>query len=72
MNTVLYNILNQIRSISILLYPVMPESTSKVLDILGIEKKDRILKSIENSKFLKQGSIIKKSDILFKKIENEN
>ena len=72
MNTVLYNILNQIRSISILLYPVMPESTSKVLDILGIEKKDRSLKSIENSKFLKQGSVIKKSDILFKKIENEN
>ena len=72
MNAVLYNILNQIRSITILLYPVIPESASKVLDILGVEKKERNLKSIENSKFFKSGRIIKKSDILFKKIENDN
>ena len=72
MATVLYNILNQIRSISILLYPIIPESTSKVLDILGVDKKERNLKSIENVKFLKSGNIIKQSEILFKKIENDN
>ena len=72
MNAVLYNILNQIRSITILLYPVIPESANKVLDTLGVEKKERNLKSIENSKFFKSGRIIKKSDILFKKIENDN
>jgi len=72
MATILYNILNQIRSISILLYPVIPESASKVLDTLGIEKNERNLKSIENSKFLKPGKFIKKLNILFKKIENDN
>ncbi len=72
MATILYNILNQIRSISILLYPVIPESASKVLDALGIEKNERNLKSIENSKFLKPGKLIKKLNILFKKIEDDN
>ena len=35
MNTVLYNILNQIKSISILLYPIMPDSTNKILKSIG-------------------------------------
>ena len=69
MNTVLYVILNQIRSISILLYPIIPISTTKVLDTLTIEKSQRNIKSIENSTFLKDGGLIKKFDILFKKIE---
>ena len=72
MNTVLYVILNQIRSISILLYPIIPISTSKVLDAFGIDKNERQIKSIENSSFLKPGVLIKKTDILFKKIENDN
>ena len=72
MNTVLYNILNQIRSISILLHPVIPDSTSKALDILGIKKEDRVISKIANLKFLKPGNIIKKANILFKKIENDN
>ena len=72
MNIVLYNILNQIRSISILLSPIMPDSTNKVLDVLGVEKKERNLKSIENFQSLKSGANLKKIDILFKKIENDN
>ena len=72
MNTVLYNILNQIRSISILLYPIIPDSTNKTLDILGIKKEDRVISKIANLKFLKPGNIIKKANILFKKIENDN
>ena len=72
MNTVLYVVLNQIRSISILLYPIIPISTSKVLDAFGLDKNERQIKSIENSSFLKPGVLIKKTDILFKKIENDN
>ena len=67
MNIVLYNILNQIRSISILLSPIMPDSTNKVLDVLGVEKKERNLKSIENLKFLKPGKIIKKFVVFYVK-----
>ena len=72
MNTILYNILNQIRSISILLNPIIPNSSSKVLDALSIKKQDRKIDSIMNINYLKAGSIIKKSDILFKKIENDS
>ena len=72
MNTILYNILNQIRSISILLSPIIPDSTNKALDLLGVQKKDRYINMIKNITFLKPGSTIKKSEILFKKIENDN
>ena len=72
MNTILYTILNQIRSISILLYPIIPIATEKVLSTLSIEKTNINLESLKNIKTLKSGIILKKTDILFKKIENDN
>ena len=72
MNSVIYTILNQIRSIAILLSPVIPDSSNKILDTIGIEKKDRTLQKILDIKFLKSGNSIKKTNILFKKIENDN
>ncbi len=72
MNTIIYIILNQIKSISILLNPIMPQATNKILTTLGIKQEDRVLKTIENINFLKPGTVINKSEILFKKIENDN
>ena len=72
MNTILYTILNQIRSISILLYPIIPIATEKVLSTLSIEKTNINLESLKNIKTLKSGIKLKKTDILFKKIENDN
>ncbi len=72
MNSVIYTILNQIRSISILLSPIIPESSKKILDTLGINKKDIKIEKLNDINFLKSGTKIKKSDILFKKIENDN
>ena len=72
MNMVLYNILNQIRAISILLYPIIPSSAAKILDILNISQKDINLKTIENINFLVSGKELKKSNILFRKVENDN
>ena len=72
MNTILYTILNQIRSISILLYPIIPIATEKVLSTLSIEKTNISLESLKNIKTLKSGIKLKKTDILFKKIENDN
>ena len=37
MNAVIYTILNQIKSISILLYPVIPESSQKILNCLAYQ-----------------------------------
>ena len=72
MNTILYVILNQIRCISILLNPIIPIATQKVLEALSINKKYVNLNTIKNTELLKPGVVIKKTDILFKKIENDN
>ena len=71
MNTVLYCILNQIKSISILLYPIMPDSIEKTFKIMGLKKEDIALSNVEDLKMLKPGSSIKKGNILFKKIESD-
>ena len=72
MNSVIYTILNQIRSISILLSPIIPQSSNKILNIFNINDKDRTIKKILDLKFLKSGSKIKKTEILFKKVEDDN
>ena len=72
MNTILYVILNQIRSISVLLNPIIPKATEKVLSILSVEKTDIKIDSLKDPKKLKVGTILKKSDILFEKVENDN
>ena len=47
MNTILYTILNQIRSISILLNPIIPIATEKVLSTLSIEMTSINLESLK-------------------------
>ena len=66
-----YVSLELIRKISILLYPVMPQTTLKVLSIFSINEKQINFSSITDNKFLKEKMKISKLDILFKKI-NKN
>ena len=68
LNTIVYVALELIRKISILLFPIIPETSKKVLKIFNIEEKDIIFDSIKNNQILIPGSKIKKIDILFKKI----
>ena len=69
MNTVLYCTLNQIKSICILLHPIIPQSIEKILESIGIDKENILLKNIKNTSLLEVGYKIKKTNILFKKIE---
>ena len=69
MNTILYTIIEQIKNISILLNPIIPISTEKVLDTINISQKDILLENIKNNKILKNNFEIKNLNILFKKIE---
>ena len=69
MNTVLYCSLNQIKSICILLHPIIPQSIEKILESIGIDKENILLKNIKNTSLLEVGYKIKKTNILFKKIE---
>ena len=72
MNTILYTIVEQIKNISILLNPIMPISTKKVLDTINISDKDISIESIKKENILNHDKELKNLDILFKKIENDN
>jgi methionyl-tRNA synthetase len=42
MNTILFSIVLQIKNISILLSPIIPISSNKILDILNLKNEDQI------------------------------
>ena len=69
LNTIVYTALELIRKITILLYPVMPETSVKVLNIFNETENSIDFTSIDNNEILKKDLKINKLDILFKKIE---
>ena len=69
LNTIVYTALELIRKITILLYPVMPETSVKVLNVFNETENSIDFTSIDNNEILKKGLKINKLDILFKKIE---
>jgi len=68
MNNILHLSLEQIAKISILLNPIIPLSTSKVLDALNIDKKSRNLSFLDGENILSKNVKINNLKILFKKI----
>ena len=72
MNTILYASVEQIKNISILLSPIIPESTNKVLDVINLNQKDLLIENISNDSIFDHKKELKNLDILFKKIENDN
>jgi len=68
LNSILYVSLELIRKISILLYPIIPESSIKALKIFNITEDKIDFNSIKNHEILKVNSVINKISILFKKI----
>ena len=69
LNTIVYTALELIRKITILLYPVMPETSVKVLSVFNERENSIDFTSIDNNEILKKDLKINKLDILFKKIE---
>ncbi len=69
LNTIVYTALELIRKITILLYPVMPETSVKVINVFNETEKSIDFTSIDNNEILKKDLKINKLDILFKKIE---
>ena len=69
LNTIVYTTLEIVRKISFMLFPIIPESSLKALKIFNIKENQIELSSIQNHKYLEEGSSINKIDILFKKIE---
>ena len=72
MNAILHTISEQIKNISILLNPIIPISTKKVLDTINLSDKDISIDNIKKNEVFDYNLELKNLDILFKKIENDN
>ena len=72
MKTILFVICEQIKNISILLSPIIPIATNKVLETMNIKKENRSINQIDNLECFDHDKELKKIDILFNKIENDN
>ncbi len=72
MNTIIYVALELIRKVTILLYPIIPSSSLKVLEIFGINEDKINFETIKDNNYLKKGLKLSKLDILFKKIEKND
>ncbi len=72
MNTILFTIVEQIKNISILLNPIIPNSTIKILRTINISQNDINISKIQDNNFLNHDKELNNIDILFKKIEDDN
>ena len=68
LNTILFVSLELIRKISVLLYPIIPHTSLKVLNIFSIKEKDIKFDTICDNEYLKDKKEIIKLNILFEKI----
>ncbi len=71
MNSILFSISEQIKNISILMYPIIPISSKKVLDTINFSEQFSI-KGILSDNTIDHSKELKNLDILFKKIEDDN
>lgn len=69
LSTVLYNLLECIRHIGIMLMPVMPESAVKILDQIGADESVRTFDSLNLSDGLKKGGKVSAAVPLFERID---
>ena len=68
MNNILHVSLEQIAKISILLSPIIPIATSKVLKALNVKPEQGNLSFLDGKNIITDSITINKLDILFKKI----
>ena len=68
MNNILHIALDQIAKISILLNPIIPIASTKVMDALNISAESKNLSFLDNQTIITDEIIIKELKVLFKKI----
>ncbi|KJV57499.1 methionine--tRNA ligase [Orientia chuto str. Dubai] len=69
---ILYTLIETIRGIAILLQPFIPESASKILDLIAVDKTERKFNYIDSSYALKPGKVISEPIPIFVKIEEKS
>jgi methionyl-tRNA synthetase len=70
MNTILFTIVVQIKNISILLSPIIPISSEKILSIMNLKKEEQKLTSINNIDIFNHDLKFNQITILFNKIDD--
>jgi len=71
LGTVMYNLLEAVRLIGLLVTPFMPDTGVNICNILGIDSADRQLDEHDSWGLLQPGSSIEKATPLFPRIETE-
>ncbi len=73
LNTVLYNLHETLRLLTLLLQPVMPETSSKMALGLGIKDNDPLVRSLDTAQWggLKANTELKKIDALFPRMDKK-
>jgi len=71
LGTVMYNLLEAMRLIALLVGPFMPETGSKILQILGLDPEKTHLDHQDRWGFLSSGTQVAKAEPLFPRIEAE-
>jgi methionyl-tRNA synthetase len=72
MNAILYTIVLQIKNISFLLSPIIPNATNKVLNTININEEDVKIANISNHDLITHIKELKNIEILFTKVDNDN
>ena len=72
MNAILFTIVEQIKNISILLNPIIPNATNKVLAMINISDKNISIDKIKEDNILDNKKELGNLEILFTKIEDDN
>ena len=70
--SIVYTSFDLIRKITILLYPIIPDTALKVMKVFNFDIKDIKFEYILNNNYIKKGTRINNMGILFKKIEKND
>ena len=69
LNTVLYNLIESIRIISILLKPIMPETSDKIAVQINVSDEERKLSAVSKFGAYKSGNMVGRATPLFERID---
>jgi len=72
MKTILHTIVQQIKNITILLSPIIPNATDKVFSIMNLSNENITIDKINDDNFINYEKKLDNLEILFNKIENDN
>ena len=72
MKTILFTIIQQIKNISILLNPIIPNATNKIFSLMNLSTENINIDKINDDNIFNYEKELNNLEILFNKIENDN